>query len=104
VNHKELIEHLLHTKKFTLLYFWHDTCAPCKLFKPVVNTVIDTYAGKIDLIPVNVIEDTDTARRYGIRNVPSIVLVKNNETLGFHAGTLNKADLIKFLQQNMIGK
>ena len=104
MNHKELREHLNQTKKFTLLYFWHDTCAPCKLFKPIVNTVIDIYASKIDLISVNVIEDTETAHCYGIRNVPSIVLIKDNEMLGFHAGVLNKTDLIKFLQQNMVGK
>jgi thioredoxin 1 len=80
-----------------ILYFSAPWCAPCKQLGPIMAEVGQTY----DVRKINVDEDTETPVKYGIRNVPTLVLVRDgNEELARLNGVQSKETIINFYKNN----
>ena len=54
--------------------FWADWCGPCKMLSPVVESIGSQYEGKVLVGKVNVDEEPELARRFGVMNIPTVVL------------------------------
>lgn len=79
-----------------LLKFYAPWCAPCKGLTMVINGAADKITVPIE--EVNIDEDIDTALKYGVRSVPTLVLVdEEGNTLKKNVGVLNEAQLLDFL-------
>jgi len=79
-----------------LLKFAMTGCAPCAGLTMVINGAADKITMPIE--EVNIDEDIDTAIKYGVRSVPTLVIVDDNgETIKKNVGTLNEAQLLDFL-------
>jgi thioredoxin-like negative regulator of GroEL len=97
----EEIQSLLETHSgLTLLYFMHDNCAPCKVFKPIVNKVIDSYNGRITLAVVDVTQSV-IARNYSVRSVPTVMLFKDGVLVETHSGTMSEVEFSTMLKVNL---
>ena len=57
--------------------FWADWCGPCKMLSPVIESLADQYEGKVLVGKVNVDEEPDLARRFGVMSIPTVVFLKN---------------------------
>lgn len=70
-----------------LVDFWASWCGPCKMLAPVVAQIADEYEGKVKVGKVNVDEQPELAREYGIASIPTLVLFKGgkieNTSVGF---------------------
>ena len=53
--------------------FWAEWCGPCKALAPIVDELAEAYAGKIRFVKVDVDENPDTAARYAVRSIPSLM-------------------------------
>ena len=53
--------------------FWADWCGPCKMLSPVIESLADQYEGKVLVGKVNVDEEPDLARRFGVMSIPTVV-------------------------------
>ena len=63
-----------------LVDFWADWCGPCKMLAPVIEELAAQYDGKVAVGKVDVDANQDLAVRYGVMNIPTVVLfVKGNE-------------------------
>ena len=84
-----------------LLDFWAAWCGPCKMIAPFVAQIAEAYAGKAVVGKVDVDAEPDLAGRFGIVNIPCLVVMKGGQEVSRHAGALPKLELEKFLKSNM---
>lgn len=76
-----------------ILYFSASWCQPCKMLSPTMNSVAD----QVNFTKINVDEDTNTSVKYGIRNVPTLVLVdQSGKELNRLVGNVSKQQIIDF--------
>ena len=62
-----------------LIDLWAVWCGPCKMVEPSVDQIASEYAGRLKVGKLNVDENPQTAVRYGVRSIPTLLLFKNGE-------------------------
>jgi len=75
-----------------ILYFTAAWCAPCKALSPVM----DSLQGQINFDKIDVDTNTDLSAQYGVRGVPSLVLVENGNEIGRLVGAQTKETILNF--------
>jgi thioredoxin 2 len=84
-----------------LLDCWAPWCGPCKAIAPVLEQLAKEYAGKVKIAKLNVDENPQTASRFGIRSIPTMMLFKNGEMVNTLVGALPKPEIEKHLASAM---
>jgi thioredoxin 1 len=78
-----------------LVDFWAAWCGPCRMVAPIVDELADEYDGKLKVRKLNVDENHDTAKEYGIMSIPTLLLFKEGKQVGRLVGAMPKADFQK---------
>lgn len=71
--------------------FWAEWCGPCRMVGPVIEELANDYEGKAKVGKMNVDHNRDTAMKYGIRNIPTVLFIKNGEVVDRQVGAASKA-------------
>ena len=71
--------------------FWATWCGPCRMVAPIISELAEKYDGKIVVGKCDVEENDDLAAEYGIRNIPTILFIKNGEVVDKLVGAVSKA-------------
>ena len=66
--------------------FWATWCGPCKAIAPVIEKLSSEYAGKVLLAKVNVDENPDTAAKYGVQSIPTLLFFSKGKVVHQHVG------------------
>ncbi|CAM3760238.1 thioredoxin TrxA [Bordetella tumulicola] len=80
-----------------LVDYWAAWCGPCKMIAPLLEEVATEYAGRLTVAKLNVDENQDTATKYGIRGIPTLMLFKDGQAAATKVGALSKSQLTAFL-------
>ena len=83
-----------------LVDFWATWCGPCKMIAPIVKEIADEYDGKILVGKVNVDEQPELAKRFGIASIPTVILFRNGEAVQRQMGVAPKAAFLNMLQES----
>ena len=76
-----------------LVDFWAEWCAPCQMVGPMVAELADEYAGKAKVGKVDSDANRETAAKFGITAIPSLILFKDGQELKRFVGVTSKDDL-----------
>jgi len=76
-----------------LIDFWAEWCGPCKMIAPLLDELADEYNGKIKIGKVNIDEQQALATQYGIRAIPTLLLLNKGQVAEQMVGAKSKRDL-----------
>ncbi|AIT25408.1 thioredoxin TrxA [Bordetella holmesii] len=88
---------VLKSSQPVLVDYWAAWCGPCKMIAPILEEVASEYAGRLTVTKLNVDENQDTAAKYGIRGIPTLMLFKDGQAAATKVGALSKSQLTAFL-------
>ena len=84
-----------------LVDFWATWCGPCKAIAPLLDQVADEKAGSLVVAKLDVDKEMAIARKYGIRNIPSLLVFKGGEVVAKNVGALNASKLNALLADHI---
>jgi len=93
------LDELLSQHELSLLYFSASWCGPCKSMSPIVDGVSGMMNGRFNTIKVDIDNLATVAADYGIRSVPTLMLVENDEIIDQRVGALPPQQLMQWLEQ-----
>ena len=82
-----------------LIDFWAVWCGPCKAIAPTIEEIADDYAGKVKVGKLNVDQNQNTAMQYGVRSIPTLLIMKSGEVVSQVVGAVPKENITKALDE-----
>jgi len=103
VNENDFAERVLAASSHTptLVDFWADWCPPCRVLTPVLERLVDEYAGRFVLAKVEADENMKLAGRYKLRGFPTAILFVNGEPVDQFSGARPPDFVREFLDQHL---
>ncbi len=89
-NYAELVEK---SDKVVMIDFWAEWCGPCRMLTPIVEEMYKEFDGKAVIGKVNVDDNPEITNKHGIRNIPTILFLKNGTVVDKVVGAVPKANL-----------
>ena len=83
-------ETVLKSSKTVLVDFWAAWCGPCRMVGPVIDEISNEYEGKAVVGKVDVDANQEFAAKYGVRNIPTVLVFNNGEVVGRQVGVSPK--------------
>jgi thioredoxin 1 len=80
-----------------LVDFWAEWCGPCKMIAPVIEEIATEYEGRLKVCKMDVDANTETAPKFGIRGIPTLMIFKNGSAEATKVGALSKTQLSEFV-------
>ena len=98
---KESFDKALGEGKLMMVDFWADWCGPCKMLSPLIESLGDQYAGRVLVGKVNVDEEPELARRFGVMSIPTVVFLKNGREFDRKVGVMPPKAFTDVLDANL---
>lgn len=98
-NFEELV---LKADKPVLVDFWAEWCGPCRMVGPVVEELAKDFDGKAIVGKVNVDHNPEISVKFGIRNIPALLIFKDGEIVDKQIGAVPKSVLAEKLNKQLV--
>jgi len=99
VKDHDFKDKVIKNDKLVLVDFWAEWCGPCRTLSPVLDEIAEDYQDKLDLAKVDIDQNQEYAAKYGIRNIPTVLLFKNGEIVDKQVGVAPKKKYVDSIEQ-----
>ncbi len=82
-----------------LVDFWAEWCEPCKVLDPILEIIANEFAGKLIMAKVNADDNRLLTNKYGVMNIPTLLLFKNGEKVHHFTGVQPKESIISVIKK-----
>ena len=89
---------VLESDKPVLVDFWADWCGPCKMIAPALEEIAEELGDKVSIAKVDIMENTDTASKFGVQSIPLLILFKDGQPVAQKLGAAPKSQLKGWLE------
>jgi thioredoxin 1 len=86
-------DQIINSDKPVLVDFWAEWCGPCKMIGPVVEELANDYEGKAVIGKLNVDDNPAVTARFGVRNIPTLLVFKGGQIVDKQVGAVPKSVL-----------
>ncbi|MGB9429672.1 MAG: thioredoxin [Gammaproteobacteria bacterium] len=101
MNQLNFDEQVLQSELPVLVDYWAEWCAPCKAMAPVLDEIAEEYRDRLRVVKVNVEQEPQIARQYGVCSQPTLMLFKHGSVEAQKIGALSKSQLRAFIELNL---
>ena len=110
MDKKEYVQHIvdknfeamvLKSNKLALVDFWAPWCGPCRAIGPVLEEIAKDYQDKINVVKMNVDDNPETSSLYGVRSIPTLIIIKNGQVVETRIGMIPKNQLTAFIDKHL---
>ena len=84
---------LMASGKPAVIDFWAEWCGPCRTIAPIVDELSEEYADRVNIGKCDVDSSDDVVALYRVRNIPTLVFIKDGQVVDKHVGAISKNDL-----------
>lgn len=84
-----------------LVDFWAEWCGPCRMVGPIVEEISKEYEGRVVVGKLNVDHNPGISMKYGIRSIPTILILKDGEVVEKQVGAVPKSVLVQKLEKQL---
>ena len=81
--------------------YWAEWCGPCKMIAPILDELASEYGEKVKIAKINIDENAQTAPKFGIRSIPTLMVFNGGEVVGTKVGAGSKSDLADFINSSI---
>ena len=96
VNKNNFNQEVLNSDKPVLMDFWAPWCGPCRMVAPLVEEIAKERSD-IKIVKINVDEEQELAMQFGVRSIPTLVVLKNGKIVNQVTGARPKAQILAML-------
>jgi thioredoxin 1 len=93
--------HVLANAEPVLVDFWAPWCGPCRMIAPQIHELATEYGGRAKIVKLNVDENPETAARYNITGIPTLLIFKNGQVVDRVVGAVSKKTLATKLEAQL---
>ena len=83
-----------------LVDFWAGYCAPCKQIAPALEEISDEFDGKMTVAKINIEEDPETAAKFHVRGIPTMMIFKDGQVVATKVGAMTKRKLTEWVGEH----
>ncbi len=98
LNDKNFEQEVLKSDQATLVDFWAPWCGPCQMMGPIIEDLAKEVEGKYKVGKLNVDENPETAGKFGIMSIPTLIIFKEGKVQKQLVGIQSKETLLKELE------
>jgi len=85
-----------------LVDFWAEWCGPCRMVGPVVEEIADEKAGALKVLKLNIDDNPETVRKYGVMSIPTLVVFRDGDEKKRLVGSRGKAQLLAEVEPYLV--
>lgn len=93
------LDEVLKSDKPVVIDFWAEWCGPCRMVGPIIDELAKAYEEDVIIGKVDVDNNDEITSKYGIRNIPTILFIKNGEVVDKQVGVAQKTALVEKIEK-----
>jgi len=98
VTDQDFEQKVLSSDRPVLIDFWAEWCVPCHMVSPVVDEIASDHADALSVGKLNIDDNPDTARRFGVLSIPTLIVFKNGEEKARVVGARGKEAILREIE------
>jgi thioredoxin 1 len=85
----------------SVIDFWAEWCGPCRMIAPIIDKLAAEYKGKVLVGKMNVDHNQEVPMKYGIRSIPTVIVIKNGKEVAKQVGVTTHAKLAEIIDKQL---